>query len=357
MADTRRAEPPMAKYLAAHRLAFAPLLFQAARVARDNGLLTAVERAGQAGLTPAEAAAAASLPLYATRVLLEACLSADLVELEGERYHLTGTGRLVLSDPMTRVNMDFTHDVCYQGAFHLDESLAQGKPAGLQVFGQAFGSFPTIYEGLTRLPDRARASWFAFDHYFSDRMFPQALRSVFAHKPRTLLDVGGNTGRWALACTRHDPNVKVTILDHPAQLELAQAAARDAGVQPRISGHPMDLLDHTRPFPPGHDAVWMSQFLDCFPEPDITHLLRRGREALAPAGRLYIVETYWDRQPNEIARLCLHATSLYFACMANGTSRMYHSEDLKPCITAAGLEIAEEQQLGFHTLTICTARR
>lgn len=32
----------------------------------------------------------------------------------------------------------------------------------------------------------------------------------------------------------------------------------------RIHGHGANLLDRTVPFPSGFDAVWMSQFLDCF---------------------------------------------------------------------------------------------
>ena len=79
--------------------------------------------------------------------------------------------------------------------------------------------------------------------------------------------------------------------------------------------------------------------------------------ALAPDGRLYINETCWDRQPNEVGRLCLHATSLYFTIIANGTSRMYHSDDLLRCIAAAGLEVESDTALGaVHTLFACRKR-
>lgn len=339
----------LAPYLEAHRIAFAPLMFQAARVARDNGLLAAVERAGDAGLTPDEAARQAGCSRYAARVLLEAGLSMQLVALREGRYVLERAGHLILHDEMTRVNMDFTHDVCYRGAFSLEESLERGRPEGLKVFG----AWPTIYEGLTRLPAQVQESWFAFDHFYSDGVFPLALPVVFSRKPRTLLDVGGNTGKWALKCTAFDPDVAVTILDHPAQLAEAMENAAAAGVPGRVAGHAMNLLDHAKPFPTGYDAVWMSQFLDCFPEQDIVELLRRGKAALSPDGRLYVVETFWDKQPNEVARYCINATSLYFTCMANGTSRMYHSDDLRQCLAAVGLEVEAEAQLTYHTVFTC----
>ena len=59
---------------------------------------------------------------------------------------------------------------------------------------------------------------------------------------------------------------------------------------------------------------------------------------------------------NPVAKLDLQATSLYFACMANGTSRMYHSDDLKRCVAEAGLELVEESQILFHTVYRCKAR-
>lgn len=338
-------------YEEVQRIAFAPLMFQAARVARDNGLLTALERADTA-LTPDEAAVAAPCSPYAARLLLEACLSMDLVALDDGRYSIRPAGLLLLRDEMTRVNMDFIHDVCYLGAFHLGGSLRSGRPEGLQVFGD----WTTLYEALPELPPHVRDSWLSFDHYYSDRVFPVVLPEVLARRPQRLLDVGGNTGKWAITCTQYDRTVAVTVVDLPAQVERALAAADLAGVGDRVDGHAMDLLDHSRPFPAGYDVVWMSQFLDCFPERDIVPLLRRGREALARGGRLYVVETFWDRQPNPAARHCITATSLYFACMANGTSRMYHSDDMRQCLDEAGLALEDESQHGYHTVLRCLPR-
>ncbi len=49
------------------------------------------------------------------------------------------------------------------------------------------------------------------------------------------------------------------------------------------------------------------------------------------------------------------ATSLYFACMANGNSRMYHSGDLLKCIADAGMKVVADDQLGYHTLFTCVS--
>ncbi len=348
MAGPRKRVPK--SYHQVHSLAFSPLFFQAAMAAREMGVLGVVHAAKSEGLLPAEVATKAKVSLYAARVLLEGCLAVQLVTLAEGRYRLTDAGYLWLFDEMTKINADFVQDVCYEGAFHLQESLETGKPAGLKVFGE----WPTIYEGLTQLPPDVQKSWFDFDHFYSDGAFPLAFPRVFDPKPAKLLDVGGNTGKWAVFCLTKDPAVEVTVLDHPGQVERLHQAATAAGVGDRLRSVVMNLLDHTIAFPTGFDVVWMSQFLDCFGEPDILQLLVRGKAALAPGGRLCVMESFWDRQPNDVAELCVQGTSLYFSCMANGTSRMYHSADFHELIGKAGLRIEADQEIGHsHTLLTC----
>lgn len=348
--ETVKTRGALGHHLDAQRIAFAPLMFQAARAARNMGVLAALDDSGKQGLLPGEVAEKADISLYAARILLEACLSLNLVEADDWRFRIARAGRLLLHDDMTRVNMDFVHDVCFKGAFELETSLRERRPAGLAVFG----SWKTLYEALPELPARVRDSWLAFDHFYSDPVFALALDVIFERTRKRVLDVGGNTGRFAAACTARDPEVSVTIVDHPGQLAMAAKAVRGTSAEGRVAFVAMDMLDHDMPFPAGQDAVWMSQLLDCFPETDIVSLLRRGAASLAEGGRLYVNETCWDRQRNEVGRYCLHASSLYFAAMANGTSRMYHSEDLLQCIREASLVVERDLALGnTHTLFVC----
>jgi hypothetical protein len=338
------ADPTMHDYMTVSRVAWGPLMFEAARCARDMGVLE-VLKAGP--LTPREVAEKAKVSYYAARVLLEACAAMELAAFEDDKYRITNAGELMLGDPMTKANMNFVHDVCYQGAFHLKESLEKGEPVGLKVFG----NWPTVYAGLTQLPPHVQQSWFGFDHFYSDPMFRFALAAIEKRGPKSILDVGGNTGKFAVQAAKKTP---VTILDHPAQLELARQNAEKNGV--KIATQAFDLLDHSKPFPRPFDAVWMSQFLDCFPERDIVKLMQRGKAALSADGRLYVLESFWDRQPHAVARYNVQATSLYFSCIANGTSRMYAATDFIECGKEAGLILEEDKKLGpWHTLMVFKA--
>jgi SAM-dependent methyltransferase len=333
----------------AQKLAFAPFAFQAALALRDLGLLSALANSGPLGSTAAEVAHKTGLPLYGVKVLFEAAVVTELAVLEQERFRLTTLGLLVLQDPMTRVNMDFTADVCYRGMSSLQDAVRSGQPTGLKELG----GWTNIYAGLAHLPAHVQTSWFAFDHYYSDGLFPAALPIVFERKPKRVMDIGANTGKFSLACLRHDPDVHMTLLDMPGQLAMAKGTL--GPLAQRASFHPIDFLDRDADFPPGQDVIWMSQFLDCFGEDDIVSILERARRALAPGGRIYIVDTYWDNQQHAAARFVLVMTSLYFTCLANGTSKMYHSEDMRRSVGRAGLSIAAEQD-GLtlsHTMFVC----
>jgi O-methyltransferase domain len=334
----------------AQRIAFGPLVFQATMAMRRLGILEKLYT-HRAGMTVAELAQSLSISEYGIGVLLETGLSSGSVALSEGRFTLTKTGYFLLKDELTTVNLNFVADVCYDGMRHLTDAISEEKPKGLQVFG----AWSTIYEGLSQLPEAVQASWFAFDHFYSDRAFPSVLRLVFEKPIARMLDVGGNTGKWALQCVAHDRSVQVTILDLPGQLEKAKRNIQAAGMAERIECRPIDLLSDAAAWPQGADAIWMSQFLDCFSAPQIVSLLKRGHAAMGPETSLYILETFWDRQQYEAAAFSLHNTSLYFACMANGNSKMYHSSEMKQCVAAAGLSIVREVDgIGVgHTLLEC----
>lgn len=335
----------------AQKIAFAPIVFQATKALIDFGILELIRKQRDTGITAEDIAEKIGISLYGVKILLEVGLSSELLRLVDGKYVITKTGYFLLNDELTKVNMNFVNDVCYQGMFDLQTAIKKEKPTGLKVFG----NWETIYEALSSLPKNVQKSWFEFDHFYSDIAFPEVLPIVFAKAPLLILDVGGNTGKWALQCVQYDPKVRVIILDRPAQLEKAAKNIAEHGYEQRIQGHPMNLLDESNPFPENADAIWMSQFLDCFSPQQIVSILSRASCVMNDATSLYILDTYWDRQRFEAAAFSLHNISLYFTCMANGNSKMYHSDEMKACIDNAGLKVvAENDDIGIsHTLFEC----
>jgi hypothetical protein len=322
----------------AQNIAFAPMVFQAAMALRDLGVLEVLRGNRRHGLDAEFIANELGLPLYGIRVLLEAGLGAEIVYLVDGRFCLTKTGYFILTDKLTQVNMNFVADVCYQPMNKLQDSIVKGQPVGLKELGP----WSTIYEGLTQLPDQVQESWFEFDHFYSDSAFPDVLPLVFKNNPLHIVDVGANTGKWAKKCLEYDDTVHMTILDLPKQLDRARDNLEQAGFEGRFNTVAIDLLRDGDDFPSRVDVIWMSQFLACFSESQIVKILNRARSGMDEKSTLYILEAFWDLQQFKASAFSLVNTSLYFACIANGNSKLYHSDEMKACAELAGLKLHKQ---------------
>jgi len=335
----------------AQKIAFAPFVFQVSRILRDKGVLAFLRKKRSEGASIATIHAELGISEYGLRILLELASTAGVVDRHhSEVYTLTKTGYFLDTDEMTKVNMDFTRDVCYKGLFHLEEAIDKGEPSGLKEIGD----WSTLYEGLSHFPKREQESWLNFDHFYSSDSFPEALPVIFANKPKTFLDVGGNTGKFSVKCCEYDADVNVIIVDLPGQIGLATRNIEMHKLEDRIDFFPLNMLNPDKPFPEA-DAIWMSQFLDCFSEDEIVTILKHSAKTMRPTTRLFIMETFWDNQAYPAATFSLAATSVYFTAIANGNSKMYGIKPFIQLIEKSGLKVVSEKfPIGVsHTILTC----
>ena len=350
-----------AKSMAQH-IAFSPYIFQATAALKDLGILQFIDKNRRKGVLLNDIVDAVKVSEYGVSVLLDFALTCGLITVNHDstdgsekkhlpRYRITKVAFFLLHDEMSVVNFDFTQHFAYQGLANLTESIKTGKPEGLKMFGD----WPTLYPHLPELPDETRASWFAFDHFYSDHAFDEILPLVFASKPKHIVDIGGNTGRFSTKCLQHDSEVQVTIMDLPPQLAKAQQNIDQAGLSERFHAFPCDMLDPNQVLAADADVYWMSQFLDCFSEPQIKVILSNIAKGISAGQKVLILETFWDAQKFDAAAFSLNATSLYFTCFANGNSRMYAADKFKALVTASGLKIEQQiDNIGLgHSLLLC----
>ncbi len=343
----------------AQKIAFSPMTFQAIRALLELGIMKLINESGEKGITAQELADKSGISLYGVNVLTEMAVGMHVLLLkvvDGKEYlSLSKTGWFLLEDNLTKANFDFTNDICYKGAFNLIDSIKTGKPEGLKVFGD---QWTTVYEALSTLPDREKKSWFDFDHFYSDIAFPEALPIVYKNKPKKLFDIGGNTAKWAIASCKFDPDVNVTIIDLPGQTAVAEKNAGAAGFADRISTYSGNILADSTVLPPAPDAVWMSQFLDCFSLHQITKILKKVHSVATENTDVYVLEPLWDKQRFEAESYSLQATSLYFTCIANGNSKMYRYGELVDAIEEAGFELkTAHHNLGSNCYSLLVFRK
>lgn len=336
----------------AQRIAFAPIIFQAARALRDLNILQALHE-HRDGVDIAELKRQTGVSEYGLELLLETGMSADIVYREDGLWFLTKTGWFILKDEMSNINMDYNHYVNYKALFHLEDCIREEKPIGLREFGE----WPVIYPGLSSLPGKVRDSWFRFDHYYSDSALKEAQGRVRAENPGSFLEIGGNTGNFSISLAESSDGIAITLLDLPEQIALVEENLRNRGLQGKIATVAGDILDE-RPLEGEYDLIWMSQFLDCFGKGDIVRILQKAKAALSRQGRIMILEPLWDRQRFETSAYCIINTSPYFTVMANGRSKMYSLDDFEGCINEAGLVVTEvADDLGIcQSLIKCQSR-
>jgi len=342
----------------AQKIAFAPLTFQAARALLELGILKTISDSGDKGIPLEEISGKTDISCYGVKVLLEIALGMNLVKIasdaEEDRFILGKTGWFLLEDEMTKVNFNFVNDVCYKGAFALKESVKEGEPLGLGVFGY---KGKTIYEVLSALSDNVKKSWFEFDHFYSDIGFTEALPLVFANNPKKIIDIGGNTAKFAIRCCGYNSNVEVVIVDLPGQTRVAEMEIEKAGFSGRINTFACNILNEETEIPRGADVIWMSQFLDCFSLDQVKRILNKVRSASGPETDVFIFEPFWDMQRFEAASFSLQATSLYFTCMANGNSKMYNFKEFKNTVESAGYNLAQDwHKLGSNDYSLLRCR-
>jgi hypothetical protein len=332
------------------KIIFGPVAFQISKILLKNGVLNTIFDERKDGITFENILKTTEFTAYGLQVLLEAGLAAEILYKQGENYYVSKLGYALLHDKMGLVHLEFMDKLCYEGFADLEASIKNGKPEGLK----RLGSWDTIYEGLSQLEPEQKDSWLAFDHYHSDGAFGDALKVVFGKSPKTVLDIGANTGKWTKQCLGHSDSVRMGLVDLPGQLGMAKEELEKENLLGRVDFHPRNMLDPETVLPTGYDIIWMSQFLACFADDEIVMILKKAREAMSEEGTLFINEPCWDRQKMQGGAYSLIMISLYFTCFANGNSKSFNSWDLERNIKEAGLVLVAMHEIGTgHTLFEC----
>jgi len=160
----------------------------------------------------------------------------------------------------------------------LGEALASGKP--LTDAGQAdmFGGF-----------DEEDQRWFAEGMLANAIAGAERLLCEVDFAPfRRLLDVGGNSGGYALALLQAHPSLEATIFDLPDVRPLAEKRIAALGLSERCHFVAGSFFED--PLPRGHDALLLGNILHDWETPECRRILAACHQALEPGGTIVVVE-------------------------------------------------------------------
>lgn len=118
---------------------------------------------------------------------------------------------------------------------------------------------------------------------------PFLARAVDLSKCRTLLDVGGGTGIYSIACLQANPRLRAIVWDRPEVLKVAREFAEAHGVLDRMEFETGDMF--VDPVPTA-DAMLLSNILHDWDVPECRKLIQRLADVLSPGGRLIIHDVF-----------------------------------------------------------------
>ncbi|THJ25582.1 MAG: methyltransferase [Nitrospira sp. CG24E] len=182
-------------------------------------------------------------------------------------------------------------------------------------------------------PDyRRRFTWAM--HHRTLEIAPKIAAQIDLCGARTLLDLGGGPGTYAMAFLAKNPTLRATVCDRPAALDVAQEIASTHKAAARLSCLSLDIMRED--IPGAYDVIWYSNVLHIYSPKDNRALFRRALASLNPGGRLLIQDAFLhDRDGLFPEEASLFAVSMLLFTEEGNT---YSAAEAKAWLMEAGFE-------------------
>ncbi len=148
---------------------------------------------------------------------------------------------------------------------------------------------------------------------------------------RLLLDVGGGTGIYSIACLLRHPRLRAVVWDRAEVLKVAAEMATEYGVTDRLELRPGDMF--VDPPPPGADVILLSNILHDWDVDECQTLVARCSAALPHGGRLLIHDVFLDDTLDGPLPIALYSAALFSFTQG----RAYSAGEYRGWLSAAGL--------------------
>jgi SAM-dependent methyltransferase len=182
-------------------------------------------------------------------------------------------------------------------------------------------------------PDyRRRFTWAM--HHRTLEIAPKIAAQINMRGARTLLDLGGGPGTYAMAFLGKNPTLRATVCDRSAALDVAKEIASTHKTGARLSYLPLDVM--VEDIPGTYDVVWYSNVLHIYSPEENQALFRRVSASLNPGGRLLIQDAFLhDREGVFPEEASLFAVSMLLFTEKGNT---YSVAETRAWLTEAGFE-------------------
>jgi SAM-dependent methyltransferase len=271
------------------------------------GPLTADEIAARAGTHPA-----------ATEALCDAlCGFGCLTRTDGRFGHTRSTAKwLVRGAKDSLVDAVLLLGILQEGFVGLEHTVRTGEVMDFHHGGHGPELWRPYLRGLAQLAKLPAG---------------EIARRAKVGAPRRLLDVGGGHGAFSCAFCRRYTGLSAEVLDLPGAIPVGEELVAEAGLSERVRYRVGDLRKD--PWGEGYDVVLIFNVIHNLTAEESRAAVARAFEALAPGGRLVILEAEHRHVGARIAQAGGFAEILCF--LTSGT-RAWPEQDMRGWMAEAG---------------------
>lgn len=256
----------------------------------------------------------------ATAMLLDALSALDLLEKQDDTYSATPFAANYLSktSPGYLGHIIMHHHHLMPGWARLDEAVTSGGP---------------IRESNSHSDNGiVRESFLMGMFNLASLQAPRIAQAANLSECRTLLDLGGGPGTYAIYFCIANPELSAVVYDLPTTCTFAENTISRFDLSARISFTSGNY--HLDPVPTGFDAVWISHVLHSDGSEACSSLLRKAVDALNPGGILMVQEFILDDAKDGPPFPALFSLNMLLGTEAG---RSYSERELVAMMTEAGL--------------------
>ena len=307
-------------------------------IASSLGLFDELDRRAQ---TPEEISRSLNLPLESAELMLSSLNAAGYLKKRRAVYSLAPQAAkwLVRSSPHSLANFLEYVELLHARWLTLEDSLRRGKP--LKTYVETFGldEWRIYTDGMMDL---------------AKLILPRLLPKIeLPEGARTLLDLGGSHGLYALELCRRYPLLRATITDFPAVLARTVALVEEYGLGHRVKLLPCNIIDASlRPAP--HDVVLAFNIVHGFRPEANRALLSTIAAALFPGGLLLILDQFKNERSRGAARMLPMMVGVNLLNEIGGN--VYDSAEVQGWCREAGLVRVRYHRLSLPGVGLISAR-